>query len=74
MEGNRGPAVTLNDELFGMVEEAQGFAYVSDGVKPNMSRADYFAQARINLRHARRAVRAIERFLRKHGEPLTERR
>lgn len=57
----------LNDELFRRIERAQGYFFVSDG--ENMpTKTAFFDRMRGRLREGRKAVRILERFLRKYGE------
>ena len=58
----------LADELFKLVEAAQGFAFISDGEGAGMNRSQFFARVRGRLRWTRKSDRLIKKFLMKYGE------
>jgi len=62
----------LADSLFRAVEIEQGRAFISDGLDL-MTDIQIVAIARGSLMHSRRVVRALERWIKKHGH-ITKKR
>ena len=60
--------VKLGDEIFGLVQEAQGRGFVSDGVSSLDTTKQLFGVIRGHLKYTRQAARLMEKWLRKHGE------
>lgn len=61
------PVFKLADELFSEIERDQGYFFVSDGehfATPEL----FFERVRGRLKHGKRAVMVMERFLKRHGE------
>jgi hypothetical protein len=58
----------LADELFALVETAQGYAFISDGEFFGMSKSEFFARVRGRLKWSEKVNRLIRSFLRKYGE------
>ena len=58
----------LGDELFDMVQDAQGRGYVSDGIGSVDGRAQFFRIVRGHLQETERSGRLIRKFLKKYGE------
>jgi len=61
------PDVLLGDKLFRLVEEAQGKAFISDGIDV-FSRKEILALARGSLKWSRIVVRKLEGFLRRYDD------
>ena len=57
----------LVDELFGEIEHAQGYAFVSDG-ETFSTTEQFFERIRGRLRYQRKAARIMAAFLRRHGQ------
>lgn len=58
----------LAEEIFGLVENDQGKAFISDGIEACKSRRELFAVVRGSLKHSRIVVKKTRAFLRKYGE------
>lgn len=58
----------LADEIFQIVEEDQGYAFISDGLNSIKSRKKLFATVRGALKHTEISARKIRKWLKKHGE------
>ena len=56
------PDPGLADKLFALVEQDQGFAFISDGTGV-LSRVEILNLARGALKFSRRVVRKLEKFL-----------
>lgn len=56
------------DELFRLVQESQGFFYVSDDGAPGMTENQFFERIRGRLAWGRKAVRQMDGFLRKYHQ------
>ena len=59
-------AVSMADELWRSVEADQGFAFISDGINRLDTPEEVLALARGSLKHFRRVVRTLEKFLKKY--------
>lgn len=62
----------LADELFQAVEEAQGYAFISDG-ETFRTTAEFFNRVQGRLAWSRLSVELIEKFLVKHGKTPNDR-
>ncbi len=60
------PDPDLANELFGLVERDQGYAFISDGIEV-LSRAEIFTLAQAALKNSRRVVRTLERFMKREN-------
>lgn len=60
----------LADEIFRLVQEDQGFGFVSDGMGALPDRKNVFAFVRGALKHTERAAGKMRRWLRKYGQPI----
>ena len=58
----------LNDELFALVEEAQGHAFISDGEGGKMNQEEFFERVRGRLMWSEKSCALIRRFLRKYAQ------
>lgn len=58
----------LGDEIFGLVQDAQGKGFVSDGINALPSTQKLFSVIRYHLKHTRRAARLMEKWLKEHDE------
>jgi len=57
---------TAGDRIFAIMEPLQGRAFISDGML-DWRKARILKIARIALRYERRAVRALEKFIREES-------
>lgn len=64
---NRAEVEKLTDELFNLVEEAQGHAFFSDG-ETFETTAEFFERVRGRLKWNDVASKVIRSFLRKHKQ------
>lgn len=55
----------LEKELFGLIEAAQGYAYISDGIAV-LPPSRIIDVARSSLSHHRECVRRLSRFVKKY--------
>ena len=63
------PAVErLGEEIFGLVQDAQGKGFVSDGIVAVPTTRQLFGVIRFHLKHTRRAARIMEKWLKRHRE------
>ena len=60
-------AEKFGSEIFEMVEDAQGKAFISDGLNALEDAGEVFRVVRWHLTYARRKVHLIEDFLDKYG-------
>lgn len=60
--------VFLGDEIFGLVQDAQGRGFVSDGLCALDTPEQVFAVVREHLKHSERAVKIIRQWLKRHGQ------
>lgn len=58
----------LSDELFKLVEEAQGFAFVSDAEGAGMTEEQFFERVRGRLAWSEESCRLLRQFLRGHKQ------
>jgi hypothetical protein len=58
----------LSDELFILVEKAQGFAFISDSEGAGMTQAQFFERVRGRLNWSEKSCELIRKFLKKYGE------
>lgn len=58
------PDPELGNELFNLVEMDQGWAFISDGIVV-LSRHEIFNLAQASLKHSRRVVRILEKFMKR---------
>jgi hypothetical protein len=57
----------LNDELFTLVQESQGYAFISDGEGGGMTREQFFERIRGRLAWSVKSSNLIRKFLKKHN-------
>ena len=62
------PLEDLADELWDSIHEKQTLAFVSEGMKAAQTVSYFFCCVRGRLKHARRVVATLEKFLAKYGE------
>lgn len=58
----------LGSEVFGLVQDAQGKGFISDGIEGLSDRKQFFGAVRGHLHHTERAAKIIRKFLCKHNE------
>lgn len=64
----RATAAELGDEIFHLVQGAQGRGFVSDGVESIESRDRLFGVIRWHLKNTETAAKILRKWLRKYGQ------
>lgn len=64
------PDERLADELFGLIEKDQGYAFISDGIGV-LSKTELLRLAQAALTHSEKVCRNLRKFIKTHSGELS---